>query len=97
VNVQAPRDIAATLVAGAEGLLAMDESTPTRNRRFAGLDTPEATRRAYPELLVTTPGLCESISGATCPRTGNAISPTIGQATGDGHPLNEIEPAAAAP
>lgn len=51
---------------GDKGLLAMDESTPTCNKRFAPLgipQTPEA-RRAYRNLLVTTPRLSEGISGA---------------------------------
>jgi len=66
VNARALRDIAARLVAGDKGLLAMDESTPTCNRRFARLDIPqtEAARRAYRDLIVTAPGLGESISGA---------------------------------
>jgi fructose-bisphosphate aldolase class I len=44
----------------------MDESNPTCNKRFAKLGIPqtEQARRAYRELIVTTPGLGESISGA---------------------------------
>jgi fructose-bisphosphate aldolase class I len=59
-------DTAAILVATDRGLLAMDESNPTCNKRFALLGIPqtEAYRRAYRELLVTSPGLGESISGA---------------------------------
>ena len=55
-----------TLLAGDKGLLAMDESNPTCHKRFAALGIPqnEETRRAYRELIVTTPGLGESISGA---------------------------------
>jgi fructose-bisphosphate aldolase class I len=66
MNAQALIDTARTLVAGDKGLLAMDESTPTCNKRFAKLGIPqtEETRRAYRELLVTTPGLGECISGA---------------------------------
>jgi fructose-bisphosphate aldolase class I len=54
------------LVGSCKGLLAMDESTPTCNRRFAGAGIPqtEEARRAYRELIVTTPGLGDSISGA---------------------------------
>ena len=49
-----------------KGLLAMDESNPTCNKRFAGLGIPqtEEARRAYRELIVTTPGLGKCISGA---------------------------------
>jgi len=57
---------AEALVAGDKGLLAMDESNPTCNKRFAKLGIPQTAeaRRDYRELIVTTPGLCESISGA---------------------------------
>lgn len=59
-------DTARALVADDKGLLAMDESPATCNRRFAELGIPETveTRRAYRELLVTTPRLGESIVGA---------------------------------
>jgi fructose-bisphosphate aldolase class I len=59
-------DTASTLVAGDKGLLAMDESNPTCNKRFARLGIPqtEEARRVYRELIVTTPGLVECIRGA---------------------------------
>jgi fructose-bisphosphate aldolase class I len=54
------------MVADGKGLLAMDESNPTCNKRFAAAGVPqtEACRRAYRELIVTASGLSESISGA---------------------------------
>jgi fructose-bisphosphate aldolase class I len=54
------------LVAGDKGLLAMDESNPTCNKRFAALGIPQTAEfhRAYREMIVTTDGLSESISGA---------------------------------
>ena len=55
-----------TMMHAGRGILAMDESTPTCNRRFANLgiaQTVEA-RRAWRELILTTPGLGEFISGA---------------------------------
>ena len=57
---------ARTLVAGGKGLLAMDESNPTCNKRFAAAGSPqtEEARPAYRELIVTTPGLGKFISGA---------------------------------
>jgi fructose-bisphosphate aldolase class I len=66
MNAQALIDTARALVAGDKGLLAMDESNPTCNRRFAKLGIPQTveTRRAYRELIVTTPALGECISGA---------------------------------
>ncbi len=58
-------DTAAALVADDKGLLAMDESTRTCDKRFAKLGIPqtEEARRAYRQLIVTTPGLGGSISG----------------------------------
>jgi fructose-bisphosphate aldolase class I len=66
VNEQSLIDTAHALFAGDKGLLAMDESNPTCNKRFTALGIPqtEETRRAYRELIVTTPGLGESIGGA---------------------------------
>jgi len=59
-------DTAKALVANNKGLLAMDESNPTCNKRFAKLGIPETgeLRCAYREMIVTTPGLNENISGA---------------------------------
>jgi len=55
-----------SLVAGYKGILAIDESNLTCNKRFAALGIPqtEEFRRAWRELILTTPGLGESISGA---------------------------------
>src|SRR5450631_1057444 len=57
--------VAAMLVAD-KGLLAMDESIPTCHKRFEALGIPqtEEARRAYRELLVTTPDIELCISGA---------------------------------
>jgi len=65
---------------GDRGLLAMDESIPTCHKRFAALGIPqtEEARRAWRELIVTTPGLGESISGAIL------FDETIRQKTKDG-------------
>ena len=59
-------DTTRRLLAADKGLLAMDESNPTCNKRFAALGIPqtEDMRRAWRELIVTTPALGESISGA---------------------------------
>ena len=66
MNVDTLMQTAQALVADDKGLLAMDESNPTCNQRFAALGIPqtEEARRAWRELIVTTPGLSESISGA---------------------------------
>jgi len=65
MNAQALIDTAKMLVAGNKGLLAMDESNPTCNKRFALLGIPQTKefRRAYRELILTTPGLGKYISG----------------------------------
>ena len=64
----------------------MDESISTCNRRFASLGIPqtEEARRAYRELIVTTPGLAESVSGAIL------FDETIGQNRTDGRPLVKV-------
>src|SRR6476620_6947302 len=59
-------DTARALVAGDRGLLAMDESTPTCDKRFAklGIGLTTEMRRAYRDMIVTTPNLGRCISGA---------------------------------
>jgi fructose-bisphosphate aldolase class I len=86
MNLQMLRDTAQALVAGDKGLLAMDESTPTCNKRFASLGIPQTVeaRRAYRELIVTTPGLGECIGGAIL------FDETIRQKTSDGTPFIKV-------
>jgi fructose-bisphosphate aldolase class I len=57
MNIEALKEIAAALMAGDKGLLAMDESLPTANKRFAEEGIPQTVeyRRAYREMIVTTP------------------------------------------
>ena len=59
-------ETARAMVAGDKGLLAMDESTPTANKRFAAAGIPqnEETRRAYRDMIVTAPGLGGCLNGA---------------------------------
>lgn len=66
MNIQELINTATALVGNDKGLLAMDESDPTCNKRFAKLGIPQTVeaRRAYRELIVTTPGLGAFISGA---------------------------------
>ena len=80
MNIEELKSTAAALFAGDKGLLAMDESLPTCNKRFAeaGIPQTEEYRRAYRELIVTTPGLAECISGAIL------FDETIYQSTKDG-------------
>ena len=64
----------------------MDESNLTCNKRFAKLDISQTVeaRRAYRELIVATPGLGESISGAIL------YDETIRQQKKDGTPFVKV-------
>ncbi|HZL42080.1 MAG TPA: class I fructose-bisphosphate aldolase [Verrucomicrobiae bacterium] len=86
MNTQQLKDTAKALVADDKGLLAMDESHPTCNKRFAKLGIPQTVeaRRAYRELIVTTPGLGQSISGAIL------FDETIRQQKKDGTPFIKV-------
>jgi len=86
MNTQILTDTAKALVADDKGLLAMDESNPTCNKRFAKLNIPQTVeaRRSYRELIVTAPGLGESISGAIL------YDETIRQQKKDGTPFLKI-------
>jgi fructose-bisphosphate aldolase class I len=86
VNAKDLEQIARSLVAGDKGILAMDESTPTCNKRFSALGIPqtEEARRSYRELIVTTPGLGECINGAIL------CDETIHQAMRNGIPFIKI-------
>lgn len=63
---EALEQIAKAMVAPGKGILAMDESHPTCAKRFKALGIPEteAMRQAYRDMLVTTAGLSDYISGA---------------------------------
>jgi fructose-bisphosphate aldolase class I len=69
-----------------KGLLAMDESNGTCNQRFASAGIPQTLemRRAYRELLLTTPGLNVCISSVIL------VDETIQQAKTDGTPLVRV-------
>jgi len=56
---------ARAIVASGKGILAADESTPTIKKRFSGIgvESTETNRRAYRDLLFTTPGVEAFISG----------------------------------
>ena len=77
---------ARAMVAEDKGLLAMDESTPTCNKRFekVGIPQTEETRRSYRELILTTPGLSDSISGVIL------YDETIRQSRKDGTPFVKV-------
>jgi fructose-bisphosphate aldolase class I len=77
---------ARALVAEGKGILAADESTSTIKKRFDSIDveSTEETRRAYRELLFTTPGIEEFISGVIL------FDETIRQSASDGTPFPKL-------
>ncbi len=83
MNKQVLTATANELMLGSKGLLAMDESTVTCNKRFAQIGIPqtEEARRQWRELIVTTPGLGGWISGAIL------YDETIRQKKKDGTPI----------
>jgi fructose-bisphosphate aldolase class I len=86
MNIENLIATAKALVADDKGLLARNESNPTCHKRFAKLNIPQTVeaRRAYRELIVTAPGLGESISGAIL------FDETIRQQTKAGAPFLKV-------
>jgi fructose-bisphosphate aldolase class I len=79
-------ETATALVAEGKGILAADESTGTIKKRFdsIGLESTEENRRAYRDMLFTTPGVEEFISGVIL------FDETIRQSAHDGTPFPEL-------
>ena len=79
-------DTARRLLANDKGLLAIDESNGTCNKRFAaaGIPQTEEARRRYRELLITTPGLGTCVSGVIL------YDETIKQSRLDGTPFVKL-------
>ena len=75
---------ARAMVAAGKGILAADESSGTIEKRFkaVGVESTEENRRAYRELLFTTKGASEFISGVIL------FDETIRQRTADGIPMS---------
>jgi fructose-bisphosphate aldolase class I len=78
--------IARAMVAPGKGILAADESSPTIKKRFDSikLESTEENRRAYREMLFTTPGVEQSISGVIL------YDETIRQKASDGTPFPKL-------
>jgi hypothetical protein len=78
--------IARSIVADHKGVLAADESTGTIKKRFdsIGVESTEENRRAYRNLLFTTPGCEEYVGGVIL------YDETIRQASDDGTPFPEL-------
>jgi fructose-bisphosphate aldolase, class I len=79
-------ETARALVAEGKGILAADESDGTIKKRFdsIGIESTEDNRRAYRDLLFTTPGVEEYISGVIL------FDETIRQSGHDGAPFPEL-------
>jgi fructose-bisphosphate aldolase class I len=86
MNEDALRSIAEALVAPGKGILAADESFPTIEKRFKGIDIPstEDNRRAYRQMLFTTEGVGDFVSGVIL------FDETIRQAASDGTPFPKV-------
>jgi fructose-bisphosphate aldolase, class I len=82
---QALESVALSLVSEGKGILAADETIPTLTRRFdtVGIKSTEQSRRTYREMLFTSPGANEFISGAIM------YDETIRQKSSRGTPLAE--------
>src|SRR4030067_3652504 len=78
--------IAPTIVAPGRGILAAAESSPTIKKRFTAIniESTEENRRAYREMLFTTPGVEEFVSGVIL------FDETIRHATGAGTPFTKV-------
>src|SRR5437870_499820 len=79
-------ETARALVAEGKGILAADESTSTIKKRFDSIEveSTEENRRAYRELLFTTEGVEEFISGVIL------YDETIRQSSSDGTPFPKL-------
>ena len=86
MSIEDLESVAQAMVAPGKGIIAIDESNTTIAKRFqgVGIENTEENRRAYRELLLTTPGLSEHISGAIL------FDETIRQSTKDGVPFTQV-------
>jgi fructose-bisphosphate aldolase, class I len=86
MDVEALRATAQAMVAPGKGLLAADESGGTIKKRFdsIGVESTEENRRAYRDLLFTTEGIEQHISGVIL------FDETIRQSSADGTPFPKL-------
>jgi fructose-bisphosphate aldolase class I len=79
-------ETAQAMVAPGKGIIAIDESTATIKKRFdgVGIECTEENRRAYREMLLTTPNLGQYISGAIL------YDETLRQSTKAGVPFTKV-------
>jgi fructose-bisphosphate aldolase class I len=86
MSIEQLAETAQAMVARGKGIIAIDESTATIAKRFAGVgvENTEEHRRAYREMLLTTPKLGDYISGAIL------YDETIRQSTKNGVPFTKV-------
>lgn len=86
MSIEQLADTAQAMVAAGKGIIAIDESNATIAKRFAGvgIENSEENRRAYRELLLSTPKLGDYISGAIL------YDETIRQSTKAGVPFTKL-------
>jgi len=86
MSIEQLAETAQAMVAPGKGIIAIDESNTTIAKRFAGvgIENSEENRRAYREMLLTTPRLGEHISGAIL------FDETIRQSTKAGVPFTKV-------
>ena len=86
MNLQELEKTARALVAPGKGILAADESFGTIGKRFeaVGIESSEDSRRAYREMLFTTPNIGEYLSGVIL------FEETLRQKASDGRPLAKV-------
>ena len=86
MNRQELQKTAQELVAPGKGILAADESFGTIGKRFeaVGIESSEESRRQYREMLFTTPGIGEFLSGVIL------FDETLRQEASDGRPLAKV-------
>jgi len=80
------KTIAEKLIGGKQGILAADESFPTIKKRFdkIGIESNEANRQSYRDMLFTSPGIGDYISGVIL------FDETIRQKALDGRTFVEV-------
>ncbi len=86
MSTQELQETVAAMMARGKGILAIDESTPTIKKRFDAIhiESTEKSRRAYRDLLITSPGSADYISGMIL------YDETIRQCAADGTPFPRV-------
>jgi len=86
MSIEQLESIAQAMVAPGKGIIAIDESNATIKKRFdgVGIECTEDNRRAYREMLLTTPNLSDHISGAIL------YDETLRQSTRAGVPFTKV-------